>query len=136
LLGPTGSGKTWLAAAIVSALIQSGKTVVFKSAADFYEDLRAAFSSTNADVTERAVMSKLTGVAFVVLDDLGAGSLSDHERRSTLHLLDRRLNYLRPTIVTTNLTVEQVGKLMDERIASRLGGFTRIAVTGCDRRRK
>jgi DNA replication protein DnaC len=132
--GPIGSGKTHFAAAIVRALIESSNAVIFKSAADLYEELRAAFNSTDAEATERVVMSRLTDAAFIVLDDVGAGSLSDHERRSTLHLLDRRLNCLRPTIVTTNLTLEEIGRLMDGRIASRLSGFTRIAVTGRDRR--
>lgn len=68
------------------------------------------------------------------MDDLGAGSLSDHERRCTLELLDRRLDAMRPTVVTTNWTIEQIGERMDERIASRLGGFVVMAFTGGDQR--
>jgi DNA replication protein DnaC len=72
--------------------------------------------------------------ALLVLDDLGAGSLSDHERRCTLELLDKRLDAMRPTVVTTNWTIEQIGKRMDERIASRLSGFVVMAFTGKDLR--
>jgi hypothetical protein len=41
---------------------------------------------------------------------------------------------MRPTVVTTNWTIEQIGKRMDERIASRLSGFMVIALIGKDRR--
>ena len=133
LTGPTGTGKTWLGAAIVRALVERGKTVAFRCGADFYADLRATFNSS-PDVTEHTVLSQFAEVEFLFFDDVGSGSLSDYERRSTLHVLDRRLNHLRPTIVTTNLSLEQVAQGMDERIASRLSGFTRIAMTGRDRR--
>jgi DNA replication protein DnaC len=136
LLGSTGVGKTYFAAAIARALVESGKTVIFRSAADYYADLRATFNTSDADMSEGAVLTRLTDVEFLVLDDVGAGSLSDHERRSTLHLLDRRINHLRPTIITSNLTVDEIGRAMDERIASRLNGFTAIALTGRDRRRR
>ena len=41
LLGSAGVGKTYFAAAIARALVESGKTVIFRSAADYYADLRA-----------------------------------------------------------------------------------------------
>lgn len=132
LTGPAGTGKTWLGAAIVRALIERGRMVTFKGAADFYLDLRSSF--TDPDVTEITILNRFADVEFVVLDDIGSGSLSDHERRSTLHLLDRRMNYLRPTIVTSNLTLEQIAEKLDERIASRLSGFTRIVMAGRDLR--
>jgi len=132
LMGPTGTGKTFVACAIVRSLIESSRSVVFQSAGDFFEDLRATFNRT--DITERSVLSRLADPEFLVLDDLGAGSLSDHERRSTLTLLDRRLNNLRPTIVTTNFPLDWIASSMDDRIASRLSVFRKVAITGRDRR--
>ena len=79
-------------------------------------------------------MQEYAEIPLLVLDDLGAGSLSDHERRCTLELLERRLNAMRPTVVTTNWTIEQIGKLMDERIASRLSAFAVISFIGKDLR--
>ncbi len=122
---------------MVRALVERGGTrsrVTFKLASDFYADIRATF--TNPGVTEITILNQFGDVEFLVLDDLGAGSLSDFERRSTLHVLDRRLNHLRPTIITSNLSLEQIAQGMDERIGSRLRGFTRIAMTGRDRRER
>jgi DNA replication protein DnaC len=134
LTGATGTSKTWLAAAMVRTLVEAGRRVGFRCAADFYADLRATIN--DADVAELTILSQATEPEFFVLDDVGAGGLTDFERRSTLHLLEHRLNYLRPTIVTSNLSVEQIALVMDERIASRLAGFTRMAMTGRDRRER
>lgn len=71
---------------------------------------------------------------FLVLDDLGSGSLSDHERRNSLEILDQRLNHRLPTVVTTNLELEAIARLMDDRIASRLAAFTHVQLSGVDRR--
>jgi hypothetical protein len=134
LTGPAGTGKTWLGAAIVRALIERGKMVRFKAAADFYLAIRSSF--TNPNVDEFTILSQAGEPEVFLFDDLGAGSTSDFERRAALHVLDTRLSHLRPTIVTSNLSVEQIGQVMDERIASRVGAFTRIAMTGRDLRGK
>jgi hypothetical protein len=131
LTGPTGTGKSWFAAGLVRALVEAGNKVTFSCASDFYAAIRASF---NTDVSELTVLSQFTDVPFLAFDDLGAGGLSDFERRAVLGVLDRRLNFLRPSIVTSNLSVELIAEKLDERIASRLSGFTRIVMTGRDRR--
>jgi len=79
-------------------------------------------------------MSTLEKSRFLVLDDLGAGSLSDCERRYTLELIDTRLNSMRPTIVTSNWNLEEISERMDDRVASRLAGFAALELAGKDRR--
>jgi DNA replication protein DnaC len=132
LCGFTGTGKTHMAAAIVRVKLEAGERVLFKRASEFYSAIRKSY---NAPVmNEDDVMREYARSPLLVLDDLGAGSLSDHERRCTLELLDNRLDAMRPTVVTTNWTIEQIGERMDERIASRLSGFVVMAFTGRDLR--
>jgi DNA replication protein DnaC len=130
--GPAGTGKTHLAAAVIRALIDSGKQQVrFMRCADLFAQLRDAMSG--GESTERGILDPYRQAEFLTLDDLGAGSLSDHERRVMLDLIDSRLNSVRATIVTTNLSTVEIAAL-DERLGSRLAGFTRIALGGADRR--
>ena len=136
LLGGVGTGKTYLSAVIARALVESDRTVIFQSAADFYAELRASFNSMEAGVNEYSLVTRLSDVEFLILDDVGSGSLSDHERRSTLHLLEVRLNHLRSTIISSNLTLDEISSGLDERIASRLSSFTKFVLTGRDRRRR
>jgi DNA replication protein DnaC len=134
LTGPAGTGKTYLAAAIVRMRIEAGKKATFRRAASLFQTLRDSYSKEG--MTEEVVLAEYMNSPMLVLDDLGAGSLSDHERRCTLEIIDRRMNDMRPTIVTSNWDVEQIADRMDERVGSRLATYTLIAFDGHDRRVK
>jgi DNA replication protein DnaC len=129
IFGLVGRGKTHLAVAIARHLLEAMTDVEFRRCAQFYADLREAYR-TNA--SEKLVLAPLENAGVLVLDDLAAGSLSDHERRFTLEVLDTRLNHHRPTIVTTNWSLREIAEKLDDRIASRLGAFTTIELGGRD----
>jgi DNA replication protein DnaC len=131
LCGGAGVGKTHLAAAIVRSNIECGRRASFRRCAEVYAALREAIRIGDP---ESAIVDRLVKTPLLVMDDLGSGSLSDHERRSTLEVLDQRANALLPTVVTSNWTIERIGDLMDERIRSRLSAFTALELQGRDRR--
>lgn len=131
--GACGTGKTHLAAGIVRQFIFKGANVAFKRSADFFCEVREMFKE-HFEGGETSVISPLERVRFLVFDDLGAGSLSDCERRYTLKLIDTRLNKLRPTVVTSNWNLQEIAERMDDRIASRLAGFAALELVGNDRR--
>jgi DNA replication protein DnaC len=133
ITGACGTGKTHLAAGIVRHFIHKGTQVSFKRASDFYREVREMFKS-QSESAEAAVMSAVERVRFLVFDDLGAGSLSDCERRYTLELLDTRQNKLRPTVVTSNWDFQEIAERMDDRVASRLAGFAALELSGKDKR--
>src|SRR5581483_6594587 len=133
LCGPAGTGKTHLAAAIARACIEIGRPIIFRRAADLFQAIRQTYDQ---GFTEEGVLAEYAKARLLLLDDLGAGALTDFERRYTLEVLDRRLNSTLPTIVTTNWTLPQIKEQMDERIASRLSGFTLLAFAGRDRRER
>jgi DNA replication protein DnaC len=132
--GDVGTGKTYLAAAIVRAVVTAGKSIRFRRAAQLYQAIRDSYGMEG--VSEEEILSDFIDAPLLVLDDLGTGSFSDHERRYTLEVLDRRLNESRPTIITSNWTLEQIRERMDDRIASRISGFTKLALTGQDKRKR
>src|SRR6266446_4789855 len=133
ITGPCGTGKTHLGAAIVRQFITKGVNVKMARCADFYRDVREMFKGESQG-GESAIMSPLEKARYLILDDLGAGSLSDCERRYSLELLDVRLNKLRPTIVTSNWSVQEISERMGDRIASRLAGFAQLELAGKDKR--
>lgn len=133
LFGPVGTGKTYCAAGIVRHVAEQERPVKFRGFSRVYRDIRECYSTNQS---EREVLRELFHAPFLVLDDLGAGGLSDFERRSTLDILDERIDHLRPTVVTTNWTISEIQERMDDRIASRLASFTAIEFTGRDRRLK
>ncbi len=129
--GPTGVGKTYLAAAITRELIESGHETLFLEVPRLYSELRDCM---NHGESEESLIAQYVNVRWLVLDDFGAGALTDFERRYALDLLNRRGNAKRRTILTTNLKLQEIAEKLDERIASRLSGYDRIEAQGKDRR--
>lgn len=132
LSGAPGTGKSHLAAALLLRWRQSGRPGLWRAAAEFYRLLRETYRE--GGTAESSILQEHVEAGLLVLDDVGATGLSDHERRATLELLDARLNALRPTIVTSNLTVAEIGERMDDRLGSRLASLRAFALRGRDRR--
>lgn len=133
LQGPAGTGKTYLAAAITRSLIETGRSVTFRDMVDIYAEIRRCFSESISDLS---VTDFYKSTPTLVVDDLGTGALTDFERRVALEIINARMNQLLPTVVTTNLSLDEIRDKMDERIASRLSAFTLLAFAGEDRRVK
>ncbi|MDT8070949.1 MAG: ATP-binding protein [Terriglobia bacterium] len=131
--GPVGTGKTHLACALARTAIDLGKRVSFVRCCDLYAEIRRTFNDETGS-TEGDILDRYASAPILVLDDFGAGSLSDFERRTALDIIDSRLNHRRPTVVTTNLALTRIREVMDERIASRLSSFTPFRLIGPDRR--
>ena len=131
LTGAPGTGKTHLAAAIVREQILKSQRAIFRRSADLYAAVRETYRT---GASEESVLREYFAAPLLVIDDMGAGSLSDHERRCTLEVLDQRLNKCLPTIVTSNWDLGAISERMDDRIASRLATFTHIELAGADRR--
>ena len=130
--GKAGRGKTYLAAAIVRTLLFIHQEAFFIRCPDFYAALREAYRTNTSD---HSVYGQYVNPNYVVLDDLGSGTLSDFQRAATTELLDQRINkQQRPTIVTSNWSLEQIAEKLDERIASRLSSFVSLELAGEDRR--
>ena len=113
--------------------MESGQKAKFVRAEDFYRAIRCSFNQDSED-DEDSIMAEFKSSPLLIIDDLGSGSLSDAERRYTLEVIDQRIIRRRPTVVTTNWNIQQIGEKFDERISSRLGTFKRLNFTNRDRR--
>jgi len=140
--GPAGVGKTHLATAWMADMmpdtvfLQAGTSAprypesVWVSVPEVLCELRATFGGKGS---EAGVLRRYTGAALLVLDDLGSQKVSDWTVESLYLLLSKRINDCRPTIVTSNLRLNELNRI-DSRLASRLGGMAYQELTGEDRR--
>lgn len=131
--GPCGTGKTFLAACIANAVIDRGFSVLFTSISEIESDLWAA-----KDKSE--VYGRLKRFDLLVIDDLCAERNTPYMNEIAFNVIDGRYRACKSTVVTTNLTGEQLMSqdITDRgRIYSRLCQYSRaIMMNGDDRRQQ
>jgi len=116
LVGPYGCGKTHLAAAIANICLLKERSVLFMTAPDLLDHLRATFAPTSM-VAYDELFRRMREVEVLVIDDLGTEQPSPWAAEKLFQLLNYRYNMRLPTVITANEAGLQV---MDVRIRSRL----------------
>ncbi len=109
-------------------------------------ELRSVFSgdkkyqadiwSDSRKMTEEDVINEYTALELLVLDDLGAEKTTDYSLTSLYMIIDERINNFKRTIITTNLSLQELEEKMDARVASRLSGMKIIKINMPDYRKK
>ena len=113
--GPSGCGKTHLAAAIVNRCINEGRPAYFMVVPDLLDHLRSTFSPSG-DVPYDELFDHIRNAPLLALDDLGTQNASPWAQEKLYQLLNHRFNERLPTVVTTNLSLDE----QDERLRTRL----------------
>ena len=128
--GPTGTGKTFLAACIGNELLTQGYRVYFISFTEMMQKLaqyRILMNSFNPDPLklDRAELfcQRIHDIDLLIIDDLGSapGDSGTHSSEM-IQLLDNRFAHKKPILITSNLDLEKIQKRYDERLLSRLLG--------------
>ena len=72
---------------------------------------------------------------LLIMDDVGAGKITDWSIDITYRLINSRYNADKPTIVTSNLELDDLAKLIGGRIVSRLQVMCALVFFGEEDRR-
>jgi DNA replication protein DnaC len=143
LMGPTGTGKTHAGYATLRVAVTvawtapSGALRSPRWQAMTYADLCASLRPRGRDYEIEAVLKGYLDTDLLFVDDLGAGKVSEAVEEVTYRLINGRYNDMRPSIFTTNLSLQALKDAIGDRIASRLAETcTRVVLDGPDRRRQ
>ena len=98
LLGPTGVGKTGLAAGLLLKAIQNGYRGRFIRAQDLFDEMYASL----ADRSTRQLLNTLIRIDCLVIDELGYINLRPEQTNIFFKLMEERYRH-KPTIITSNL---------------------------------
>ncbi len=101
LVGPTGTGKTYLACALGQKACREGFNVVYRRAPRLFSEIEQA----KGEGRHLKYLAALAKADVLVIDDWGLAPLDDGQRRDLLEIMDdRHIN--RSTLVTSQLPVE------------------------------
>jgi DNA replication protein DnaC len=114
-VGPSGSGKSHLAAAIANYCLDKGKPVFYISAPDLLDHLRSSFGP-NSDLPYDDLFQQVRNVALLVLDDLGTQSATPWAKEKLDQLLSHRYGNRLPTVLLSSILVGE----LEDRMRTRL----------------
>ena len=117
LAGPTGVGKTHLAAAIVGESIQQGRKVLFKFIPNLLDDLRRSYGPTGEKSFDH-IFAQVRDVDILILDDLGAEVSTAWAEEKLYQLIVHRHDLIMPTVFTSRIALETIGD-SESQITSR-----------------
>ena len=126
LIGPTGTGKTHISTAIARDLIHKGYDVIYDSTQNIISDFEAdRFRSGYG--REESCSDKYLECTLLIIDDLGTEFSNQFTLATIYNLLNSRQNKGLATIISTNLSPEELARKYEDRIYSRIiGGGSKI----------
>jgi len=101
IVGPTGTGKTFLACALAQTACREGISAYYLRTPALYRLLGLG----RADGSYARVLARLARISLLVLDDLGLAALADNERRDLLEVIEDR-HGAGSTIITSQLPID------------------------------
>lgn len=129
LYGKTGLGKTHLSLAVAGKAVESGYGVIYTSAQNLFNKLEKEKFGRSDGNTEETILD----CDLLIIDDLGAEFTTQFTVSALYNIINSRELEGKPTIISTNLTPEQLTSTYSERIASRiLSNFVMLYFDGSD----
>lgn len=118
LCGKPGTGKSHLAVGIARrAAALFG--VRYATVSGLARAVRSSYSKL-ATKTEEDILDDHVSPSLLVLDEVGVGLGTDHERAMMHDVLAGRYDRKKPTILVSNLSLEEVKEALGDRIVDRI----------------
>ncbi len=119
LMGSTGTGKTFLSNCIAEALMRRGNSVIYLSANQLFEAL-ADHAYSREDPGQAENYGWILDSDLLIVDDLGTELNNSLVSSELFFCLNERAIRRKSTLISTNLTMNQIRAGYSERVVSRL----------------
>lgn len=124
LSGQTGVGKTHLMKCMANELIKEHKIVLLTTSFAMHQDFVKSFACRDGEEKQK-IIDKYIDTEVLFIDDLGTELRQPNITINYLYqvLNERKMKRL-PTIITSNLKLDEIMDYYDERISSRIADKT------------
>ena len=126
LTGDPGLGKTFLSAAVAREVSGDGWSVVYDTAVHIFDRFEARKFGREAGEAVDADVERVLGCDLLILDDLGTEMTTPFVQSALYSIVNGRILGRRPTIVSTNLKLDELARRYGPQTASRLEGEYRV----------
>lgn len=134
IYGDTGVGKTFLTNCIAKELMDKSHSVIYMSAVHMFEVL-ADEQFGKSEKSNQTGTDDLTDCDLLIIDDLGTELVNSFTVSSLFNCLNERFLKERSVIISTNLSIEEIGERYSERVFSRIASHYKIMkIFGADLR--
>lgn len=120
--GNTGLGKTFLSSCIANEVIKNGKTVLYQTAPIMLDRIIDYKFGKSKDDISKTIYS----VDLLIIDDLGTETKNNYRMEELFNIINSRIlnqnNKITKTIISTNLSLQELYDTYEERIVSRIIG--------------
>lgn len=131
--GTVGTGKSFLSGCIAKELLQKGHSVIYFSSLGLFDTLaRYSFDIKSKEALYN-FYKDLYNYDLVIIDDLGTEVTNNFVTSQLFSLLNERHLNRKPTIISTNLSLEELRDRYSDRIFSRItSNYAICKLTGPD----
>lgn len=123
-VGGTGLGKTFLSACVATQVALQGYSVAYESAGHLFYKLERERFSPDEEILQQ--VKTLRECDLLIVDDLGTEMPGNFVTAALYTLVNDRLLSGKSTVISTNLTVDEIAQRYNPQIASRLQGNYRL----------
>ncbi|MBQ8983179.1 MAG: ATP-binding protein [Lachnospiraceae bacterium] len=118
--GTTGVGKTFLTNCTAKELLDRGYTVLYSSAGSLFDQIADVVMNRDQIEGSRIFYQALADCDVLIIDDLGTEFTNGFTNAHLYDLINNRLLNRKATIISTNLSLQQITEHYSERISSRI----------------
>lgn len=125
--GNTGLGKTFMTNCIAEQLLKKGYSVLYQTAPVLLETIIDNKFNKYKNSEQDLFYKNVLEVDLLIIDDLGTECLNSMKLSELFTILNTRLlnlnSKITKTIISTNLSIDNIFKNYEERIGSRIAGY-------------
>ena len=132
-VGNTGLGKTFLSNCIAGRVIQKGYTAIYQTAPMLMDMITEYKTSFDKDSNSKEKYRQIFDVDLLIIDDLGTETMTDFKFMELLNIINSRIIKGKKMVISTNIKLQNLYKIYDARLTSRLiGNFNICRFIGDD----